>query len=140
MRDHHSNPDAFEPAFVTSASTASVEALRHAARSAASARRPVTAASALAIRILSERSRAAQKAGPSSDADADAGAQHDLERVTEALRELRRLRPVQSEVLAMHALAGLSLDEVATTLGMSEEAAQRELRDAMLWMAKHLPD
>jgi DNA-directed RNA polymerase specialized sigma24 family protein len=138
MRDHESNPDVFEAPVAEPAAAHALEGLRHAARTAT--RRPVTAASALALRVLSERSRAVRRAGESSGDDAESRIHHDLERVTVALRELRRLRPVQAEVLSMHTLAGLSMEEVAATLGVSEQAAERELRDARLWMGKNLPD
>ena len=58
--------------------------------------------------------------------------------VDEALQRLRALQPRAVEVVELHLFGGLTIAEIATTLGVSEKTAQRDWHAARAWLRKEV--
>ena len=56
----------------------------------------------------------------------------------EALEELARIDARQARIIEMRFFAGLSLEEIAETMGLSRMTISREQRLARIWLAKRL--
>ncbi len=56
----------------------------------------------------------------------------------EALKRLERLEPRQGEIVALKSFAGLTLAEIAETLGVGQTAVKRDLRFARAWLEREL--
>jgi len=70
-----------------------------------------------------------------ADADADG---LDLVALDDALAELRELAPRQAQVVDLRFFAGLSVEETAEALELSERTVAREWRFARAWLAARL--
>jgi RNA polymerase sigma factor (sigma-70 family) len=56
----------------------------------------------------------------------------------EALRGLAELDPRQAQIVELRYFGGLSIDEVAETLGVSHATVERDWRTARLWLRREL--
>jgi RNA polymerase sigma factor (TIGR02999 family) len=72
--------------------------------------------------------------------DLDGSGSGDAEALHEALLELRRLDPRKADVIEMHYLVGLGLEEVAAVLEVSLATVNRDLRFARAWMKQRLSE
>ncbi|WP_169977806.1 ECF-type sigma factor [Tautonia rosea] len=62
----------------------------------------------------------------------------DLLAVDEAIQRLRAEKPHLAEIAMLRFFAGLSVEETAAVLGVSESTLAREWRFARAWLARHL--
>jgi RNA polymerase sigma factor (TIGR02999 family) len=62
----------------------------------------------------------------------------DVMMLDEALNRLNEFDPVQARIVEMRFFAGLTNDEVAEVLGVSEPTVKREWRSAKAWLAAQL--
>ena len=62
----------------------------------------------------------------------------DVELLDEALRRLAELDPAQARLVELRFFAGLSNEEAAEVLGVSESTVKREWRSAKAWLAAQL--
>ena len=62
----------------------------------------------------------------------------DLIALDEALSGLEKVDPRQAKVVALKFFAGLTLEEIATQLGISTETVSREWRRARAWLVSAL--
>lgn len=62
----------------------------------------------------------------------------EVESLHETLAELRTLDPRKADVIELHFLVGLGLEEVAQTLDVSLATVNRDLRFARAWMKERL--
>lgn len=68
-------------------------------------------------------------------------AQHlDLVAVDEAVAELEALDPRQGQIVELRFFAGLNLDEIANSLGISVATVKRDWATAKLWLRARLSD
>ena len=58
--------------------------------------------------------------------------------VQESLERLTRMDPEAAEVVKLHYFAGLTVPEVAETLGLSQRTAERRLAFARAWLARRI--
>lgn len=86
-----------------------------------------TVAAGLVLRVLAERARRRQAASPTRAAE--------LGRLRRALQELAEEAPRQAEVLSLHEVAGLEVDEIASMLEIAADEAERDLAAAREWLA-----
>jgi RNA polymerase sigma factor (TIGR02999 family) len=56
----------------------------------------------------------------------------------EALRRLERLQPRQGKVIELRCFGGLSIDQIATLLGVSERSVKRDWALARVWLFREL--
>ena len=91
-----------------------------------------TVAAGLVLRVLAERARRRHAASP-----ARAG---ELGRLRRALQELASEEPRQAEVLSLHQVAGLEVEEIASMLEITADAAARDLDAARAWLARRVSD
>jgi RNA polymerase sigma factor (TIGR02999 family) len=89
--------------------------------------------------------RRAQKRGSGAtllsleEADSLAGARGlDVELLDEALRRLAEFSPAQARLVELRFFAGLTNEEVAEVLGVSDSTVKREWRSAKAWLAAQL--
>lgn len=75
---------------------------------------------------------AGDSAAPASESDVDV---IDLD---EALIKLARLDDRQARVVELRYFGGLSIEDTASTLGVSESTVEREWRTARLWLRREL--
>lgn len=87
-------------------------------------------AAGLVLRVLAERARRRQAASPARAAE--------LGRLRRALQELAEEEPRQAEVLSLHEVAGLKVDEIAPMLEIPAEDAERDLHAARAWLARRV--
>jgi RNA polymerase sigma factor (TIGR02999 family) len=89
------------------------------------------------IRRRDARQRAARAA---MEAEAGAGALVDDEVVAlrERLEQLERVQPRAAEALRIHYFVGLTIPEIATTLGVGHATVERDLRFARAWLHEKL--
>lgn len=59
-----------------------------------------------------------------------------LEPLVEALNQLEQLSPRKADVVKMRIVWGLTIDEIATSLGVSSSTVEREWRFAKAWLAE----
>lgn len=59
-------------------------------------------------------------------------------RLEEALLDLERLDPRQARVVELRHFVGLSVEETASTLGLSEATVKRDWATARAWIARHM--
>lgn len=112
----------------------------------ASDRKHFFAAAAMAMRqILVDRARRRGAAKRGGDAVrvtlsglADERADEDLAAVAEALTALEQISPRQARVVEMRCLLGLSMEETAGALGISERTVRNEWRVARAWLTAAL--
>lgn len=64
----------------------------------------------------------------------------DLGRLDEALEKLQKVNPRQAEIVQMRYLAGLTVEEVAEVLGVSERLVFLEWKMARAWLLRELDD
>jgi RNA polymerase sigma factor (TIGR02999 family) len=62
----------------------------------------------------------------------------DVMALDEALRGLAQLDPRQAQIVELRYFGGLSIDEVAETLGVSHATVERDWRTARLWLRREL--
>jgi len=62
----------------------------------------------------------------------------DVVALDEALRGLAELDPRQAQIVELRYFGGLSIDEVAETLGVSHATVERDWRTARLWLRREL--
>ena len=62
----------------------------------------------------------------------------DLDRLDEALEKLQRVNPRQAEIVQMRYLAGLTVEEVADVLDVSERLVFLEWKMAKAWLLREL--
>ena len=62
----------------------------------------------------------------------------DVTRVDEALRELERFDPRQSQVVELRFFCGLTVPEISAALGISTATVQREWALAKIWLHREL--
>jgi len=108
---------------------------------------------ALAGRVLKQvlidhaRARGAQKRGggmPGVRVDLDAGVlasnatQVDFDAIHEALERLRALSERQAEVITLRIFSGLSMEQIATVLGVSKRTAEGDWTVARAWLRREL--
>ncbi len=74
------------------------------------------------------------------DGPAAPGARDDVLAVDEALTEFARQEPAKAELVKLRYFAGLSLEEAATCLGISESTAKRHWAVARAWLFNALSD
>jgi RNA polymerase sigma factor (TIGR02999 family) len=99
-------------------------------------------------RILVEnarRKRRAKHGGGLRRVDLDegppvTGAREDVLAIDEALTELARQEPAKAELVKLRYFAGLSLEEAAACLGISEATAKRHWAVARAWLFAALSD
>ena len=60
--------------------------------------------------------------------------------IDEALKKLAVIDPVQSQLIELRFFAGLSIDEAAEVMGVSESTVKREWRLAKAWLNHELAD
>jgi len=89
-----------------------------------------TVAAGLVLRVLAERARRRQAASPARAAE--------LGRLRRALQELAEEEPRQAEVLSLHEVAGLEVDEIASMLEIPADEAERDLHAARAWLARRV--
>lgn len=97
------------------------------------------------ILINHARDRAAAKRGggtlgiPLDEALEFAESKHiDLLQLDEALLELEKLAPRQSQIVELRFFGGLSLEETARALRISTATVERQWRTARAWLHSHL--
>ncbi len=116
---------------------------------------------AIAGRVLRQvlvdhaRSRSALKRGGGSAGDgngqalrldlehdvlADSATQIDFDAVHRAIDRLRQLSDRQAEVVTLRMFGGLSMDQVATVLGVSKRSAEGDWTVARAWLRRELAD
>lgn len=111
---------------------------------------------AIAGRVLKQvlidhaRGRDAQKrGGPEAaalrldldrDMLADDATQIDFDRVHGALERLRELSPRQAEVVTLRIFSGMTMEQVATVLGVSKRSAEGDWTVARAWLRRELAD
>ena len=112
---------------------------------------------AIAGRVLKQvlvdhaRSRNAQKRGGvgngqalrlelEHDVLADNSTQIDFDAVHRAIDRLRALSDRQAEVVTLRMFGGLSMDQVATVLGVSKRSAEGDWTVARAWLRRELAD
>ncbi len=91
------------------------------------------------------RAKSAEKRGPDMnrvtlsglDSDIPGGALDALD-LEEALLRLATLNPRRAELVELRFYGGLTMSEVAESLGVSPETAKREWRLAKAWLAREL--
>lgn len=86
-----------------------------------------TVAAGLVLRVLAERARRRHAASPARAVE--------LGRLRRALQELAAEEPRQAEVLSLHQVAGLEVDEIASMLEIAADEAERDLTAAREWLA-----
>ena len=64
----------------------------------------------------------------------------DLIALEEALRDLEAVDPRQAQIVELRFFAGLTVDEVASVLGVSERTALYDWRMARAWLRARLED
>ena len=91
------------------------------------------------------RQRGASKRGSGArkvDLDADLmiapGALEDVIAIDEALERLQAIDPRQSRMIELRFFAGLSVEETAEVMGVSEITVKREWRSAKAWLHREL--
>jgi hypothetical protein len=89
-----------------------------------------TVAAGLVLRVLAERARRRLTASPARAAE--------IGRLRRALQELAEEEPRQAEVLSLHEVAGLEVDEIASMLEIPAEDAERDLHAARAWLARRV--
>ena len=62
----------------------------------------------------------------------------DVTRVDEALRELERLDPRQSQIVELRFFGGLTVPEISAAMGISVATVQREWALAKVWLHREL--
>jgi RNA polymerase sigma factor (TIGR02999 family) len=99
------------------------------------------------ILVDASRQRGAQKRGegvrPVSLEDAEAqadAAPQDLLALDEALRKLEAMDARKAKVVEMRFFMGLSVEQTALALGVSEETIKRDWRLAKAWLRQELSD
>lgn len=111
---------------------------------------------AIAGRVLKQvlvdhaRSRNAQKRGGGNgqsvrldlehDVLADSATQIDFDAVHRAIDRLRGLNDRQAEVVTLRMFGGLSMEQVATVLGVSKRSAEGDWTVARAWLRRELAD
>lgn len=111
---------------------------------------------AIAGRVLKQvlidhaRGRDAQKRGGPGAASmrldldrdilADDATQIDFERIHGALERLRELSPRQAEVVTLRIFSGMTMEQVATVLGVSKRSAEGDWTVARAWLRRELAD
>jgi len=93
------------------------------------------------------RSRRAQKRGGafeitsySSELPVEAGDDHDLEGIDEALNSLGDIEPRLAHLVDLRFFCGFSFAEIAQLLGISERTAQRDWDKARILLQRYLRD
>ena len=85
--------------------------------------------------LLARANRSVSKlADPSSGPDFDVLALHD------ALTALAVLDPRQAEIVELRYFGGLTIEEIAGTLGISERTAKRHWSFARAWLKREIGD
>lgn len=91
------------------------------------------------------RSRSALKRRPDplrvevGDGGADSGTiSADIERLHGAIEKLRKLHERQSEVLLLRVFGGLTMEQVATAIGVSKRTAEGDWAVARAWLRREL--
>jgi len=64
----------------------------------------------------------------------------DVSALDAALRELERLDPRQGQIVELRFFGGLTVVEIASTMGISPATVKREWATAKLWLRKQLSD
>lgn len=62
----------------------------------------------------------------------------DLVDLDEALQDLQRFAPRQSQAVHLSYFGGLTFDEIALVMGVSESTVKRDLKTAKLWLMREL--
>jgi RNA polymerase sigma factor (TIGR02999 family) len=68
----------------------------------------------------------------------DAGKSDEILAVDEALERLRELDPQQAEIVELRYFGGLTVEEAAAQLGISERTVKRDWSVALLWLRARL--
>jgi RNA polymerase sigma factor (TIGR02999 family) len=72
------------------------------------------------------------------DVLADDATRIDFDRIHEAMERLRLLSERQAEVVTLRMFAGLTMDQVATVLGISKRSAEGDWTVARAWLRREL--
>lgn len=86
----------------------------------------------------SKRGRGAPRLPLDEALELPLGASVDLERLDEALKDLARLDPRQSQIVELRFFGGLSVREVQEVMGCSRATVVRDWRTAKLWLLHYL--
>jgi RNA polymerase sigma factor (TIGR02999 family) len=73
-----------------------------------------------------------------TEAGSDPGTSFDIEAFDDALRRLAAIEPDGARVVELRFFVGLTLEEVASVMSLSESTVQRRWRSARAWLLKEL--